>query len=200
MKEEQVNQSRWWVPPQTTVWVLMAFLAGTLLIIVYPPAAEVLALHSPLFGEPLNFLRVATFSLVHIGVAHWLYVAGFTVLAALALKGRMDERWMVAALLVGGVTGGVAFGLLSSEGVMAGGHVAGWGLAGAAVGSFARIPNGFRGWRLAYVLLLLMAAAGLAVGGSHPPFPLVAAGLAGALVGFAATDSAEEVGAVANTA
>lgn len=171
-----MNQAKWWVPPRAIVWVVVAFFVGTAMITAFPSAAEVLALHAPLWSEPLNLLRVATFSFVHLGAVHWLYVGIFLVVAGVVLKGLMDERWMLLALVGGAAAGALAFGSLSSQGLLIGGHVAGWGLAGAAVGAFAQGPGQFGVWRRAYVLLLLLLAAALAISGRYPPFALLAAG------------------------
>ena len=172
------------------VWVLGAFLLGTALVAARPSSAEVLALHAPLWSEPLNLLRIGTFSFVHLGAGHWLFVAVFVLTAALALKGRVDERWMLGALAGGAVAGAIAFGWSASRGVLVGGHVAAWGLAGAALGAFARGPGRFGVWRRAYVILLLLSAAGLVMSGRYPPLALVGAGVVGAAIGFAAPDPA----------
>ncbi len=178
-----MNDAEWWVPPRPILWILGALFVGNVVTTAIPSLGGALALHAPLWSQPLNLPRVATFSLVHGGTLHWAFSSAWILLAALVLKGRLDERWMVGALVAGAVAGALAFGWSASDGVMVGSTAAGWALAWAAVGAFTRDPGRFGGWRRAYVTLLPLFVVALAAGGLFPPVGVFAAGAVGVLIG-----------------
>lgn len=178
-----------WIPPFSVLAVLAAFLAGLVLVRLVPSAAAALALRSPLFVDPVNPIRLLTYSFVTPSLSAWVFMSLLTWAPAMVLQGRLDERWMPIAMAAGAVAGGVAFGIRTADVALAGGFVASYGLAGAAVGAFARAPGRFTGLRRAYVILVAVVVIAAALTGAGVNAAIVVSTTVGGVVGAARTRS-----------
>lgn len=178
------ENGRWWSPPRSIEWLLLVYLLSAVCVAAFPDVVTWLALVSPNDPVSIRILGVITYPLVTIGLKHWGEVALLTWLPAVVLKSRLSGRDMLLSLAVASVIGGVVFYLTTAGTTLVGGGLAAWGLAGAAVSVGFRKGQKFGAWRRLYQLASAAALVITAFSPSGYDFAILAAALAGGVVGF----------------